>query len=349
MRFATAAVLLLALIAVLSSYVLTRPVVEGQLDTSVYANLQLVPTDRAVTLARSTSGQVLLIKAVDAQGVTGIDMNRATGRTLQDAREAYNALGPGGVLKLRIAVPETRLTWSELGVPVDTGPAHIAAGTNYRAHAEEVGHEGEPFLFPKLAQPTPWNSPVNPAGRLDYEVELCAVPLQDHRAGEPTPLGYLLCGDYTDRWQLVKHIDLDGEMGYTGFPIAKGGPGKLPVGPLLVVPLEQDFYRDIELSLYVDKQLRQQDPAGKMIWPPLKILDEALADCDSPYHLEHETVKVAPCEQIPAGTIVLTGTPEGVLFNPATLWNPWAYLRDGETVTSFGTYLGYMSNLIETD
>ena len=40
---------------------------------------------------------------------------------------------------------------------------------------------------------------------------------------------------------------------------------------------------------------------------------------------------------------------EGVLFKLATLWHPWAYLRQGDVVTSFGTYLGYMRNEISGD
>ena len=48
----------------------------------------------------------------------------------------------------------------------------------------------------------------------------------------------------------------------------------------------------------------------------------------------------------PGGTLVLTGTPEGVLFRLGTLWNPAAYLQEGDVVTSFGTYLGYMRNEI---
>jgi hypothetical protein len=38
-----------------------------------------------------------------------------------------------------------------------------------------------------------------------------------------------------------------------------------------------------------------------------------------------------------------------VLFHPATLWNPWAYLTEGDVVTSFGQYLGYMRNSVVAD
>ena len=125
-------------------------------------------------------------------------------------------------------------------MPIQGLPRNIAAGTNFVAHAEEVGHEGDPFLFPKLSAPTAWNAPVRAEGRLDFEVELCAVTLAEHRADAPAPLGFLLCGDYTDRLQLVQEIDLDGPMGLSGFTDAKGGAGRLPIGPLLVIPEDED-------------------------------------------------------------------------------------------------------------
>ena len=159
-------------------------------------------------------------------------------------------------------------------------------------------------------------------------------------------LGYLLCGDLTDRWVLVKELDLEGVMGRTGFPLAKGGDSRLPVGALLVIPDDENFYRKLQLSLYLNHQLRQQSLAEKMVWSPSQILAKTLADCESPYQAGEDIIHIADCEHIPAGTLVLTGTPEGVMFKLATIWSPWAYLRAGDVVTSFGTYLGYTRNEI---
>ena len=172
------------------------------------------------------------------------------------------------------------------------------------------------------------------------------MPLTEHRSDAPARLGYLLCGDYTDRWLLVRELDLDGVMGQTGFPLAKGGESRLPIGPFLLVPRETDFYNELEISLYVNDKLRQKALAKKMVWSPREIVANALADCQSPYRAGADILNIADCEHIPAGTLILTGTPEGVLFKLATLWNPWAYLRPGDVVTSFGSYLGYMRNEI---
>jgi 2-keto-4-pentenoate hydratase/2-oxohepta-3-ene-1,7-dioic acid hydratase in catechol pathway len=335
----------LLLLGVLSTHQISRPIFEETLDRQMEELLQLAPTDQALTIARARDGTVLLVVGIDKDGITAVDLTAASGIALGDGIEAYQRLGIKGLLSLADA-PAVQVAWSNLGMPLLEHYPHAATGTNYRAHAVEVGHEGQPFLFPKLSHATAWDSAVNTGTRLDHEVELCAVPLEEHSRDKPATLGYLLCGDFTDRWTLVRTIDIGGEMGRTGFPAGKGGETRLPVGPLLVIPLEEDFYRQIELSLYVNEALRQRAKAGQMIWTPRQILSNVLADCRSPYVLGAETILIGHCDHISAGTLILTGTPEGVMFHMATLWSPWAYLQEGDVVTSFGTYLGLNRNTI---
>ena len=349
MRILTAIVSVLAILAGLSSVWLHRPAVDGSLDKRAFSSIAIAPREQAITLAVTGAGAVLLVTLADVDTVTAIDVSAATGQSFSDAIEAYAFTKERGLRALYGTHTQTRYSWDSLVVPVTPRFPNIAAGTNYRAHAEEVGREDGPFLFPKLSIPTRWNSGVRPGARLDFEVELCALPMAAYRRETSTPLGYLLCGDYTDRWLLVRDIDLDGPMGQTGFALAKGGESHLPVGPLLVIPRDEDFYRHIQLSLYMNSQLRQQALAETMIWSPDQILDHAMADCDSPYAAGEEIFYLTDCEYIPAGTLVLTGTPGGVLFNLATLWNPWVYLREGDVVTSFGTYLGFMRNEIRSE
>ena len=339
-------VLLLVMLAVFSSVWLNRPVVNGKLDDAVFARMTLAPLEKALTLAVTRAGEVLLVTGVEADGIAAININTVTGHTFLNVVDLYRNLDIDELRSLYKNENPSSYAWVDLGMPVFPVSLNIAAGTNYRAHAEEVGHEGEPFLFPKLSRPTPWDSEVAPGARLDYEVELCAVTLTEHRPGNPAALGYILCGDFTDRWLLVRDIDLDGEMGRTGFPLAKGGDSRLPIGPLLVIPNEDDFYRELTLKLYVNNTLRQKSGAEKMIWSPRQILSQAMADCRTPYQLEPQTLFIGNCESIPVGTLLLTGTPEGVLFHLMTLWNPWVYLRSGDVVTSFGTFLGYTRNKI---
>lgn len=344
MKVLVVVVATLALLVGLSSVWLSRPVFEGTLDDRAFSNMAVAPREQAITLAVSNDGAVLLVIQADADAVTAVDVSAAAGQSFEDAIAAYALVTERGLRALYDTGTEARYAWSALAMPLAPRYPNIAAGTNYRAHAEEVGLDEEPFLFPKLSSPTRWDSAVLPGARLDYEVELCAVPMTEHRSAAPATLGYLLCGDYTDRWLLLRELDLDGVMGRSGFPLAKGGDSRLPVGPLLVIPRAEDFYRELQLSLYLNKQLRQQSLAGKMVWSPQQVLAKALADCESPYEAGEDIIHIADCEGIPAGTLLLTGTPEGVLFKLGTLWNPWAYLREGDEVTSFGTYLGYMHN-----
>ncbi len=338
--------LVLLVLAVISSLWVARPIYDDQLDSAAFDAMRLAPPDSAVTLARTRSGAVLLVTGVDARGVSAVDIGAVLERNFTDSLKAYAALGMDGLRDLYAGAAAVRFRWEDLGTPLAEIFPHIAAGTNYSSHAEEVGHEGDPFLFPKLSTPTAWNSPVDRGGRLDYEVELCAVLLGEHTPDTPASLGYVLCGDFTDRWLLVRDMDLDGDMGLTGFPLAKGGDSRLPIGPLLVIPDNEAFYRGMSLSLYVNDRLRQSSGADQMIWPPREILTRAQAGCRVPYDLESDTVYLGDCERTPAGTLLLTGTPEGVMFHPTTIWNPAAYLREGDVVTSFGTYLGFTRNTI---
>lgn len=337
------ALLFLLLAAAFSSYLVSRPVHNEVLGHQDFKRLQMAPREEAITLARTLTGTVLLVLEVDHEGISGVSV--AAGQMYDDGLMAFQDLGVDG-LQAFYQQPPRRYRWADLGLPVARHSAHVAVGANYRAHAEEVGLEGQPFLFPKLSRATGWNENVTAGTRLDYEVELCAVPLNDYLKEHPARLGYLLCGDFTDRWTLVRHIDTDEEMGRTGFPASKGGETRLPVGPLLLIPFESDFYQQIELKLFVNGALRQKALAGQMIWTPDEVLSQALADCESEYLLGRETINIAECHSIAAGTLILTGTPEGVMFHLANLWNPWAYLREGDVVTSFGTYLGFTQNTV---
>jgi len=348
---ATGLIVALALAAgLVATWQLSRPKLDGRLAGDPLDRLQVAPIDTAVTLARvgeDDGSRVVLVTHAGPEGLDAVDLQTAFGRRFPDAVAAFESLGFEALTEAARGTATTRVAYEALGVPLDAAYPHVAAGTNFRAHAEEVGREEGPFLFPKLSEPTPWNADVPDRARLDFEAEICAVLLSTHTASEPARLGFVLCNDFTDRWTLVRGMQLDAAMGTTGFPDGKGGAGMLPVGPLLVIPRDADgFRRELDLELYVNDALRQRAVGGQMIWSPAEILDHALAGCAVVYHREAGTIPLTDCNGIPMRTLILTGTPGGVLFHPLTLWSKRAYLEPGDEVVTFSSRLGSLRNRI---
>jgi 2-keto-4-pentenoate hydratase/2-oxohepta-3-ene-1,7-dioic acid hydratase in catechol pathway len=219
----------------------------------------------------------------------------------------------------------------------------LSTGLNYAAHAEEAGG-GDVFLFPKPSAPTAPYLPVHaPAGvtLLDYEVELAFVLLEDVDPFEPpdrdallAKSAFFLSNDVSDREAIVRRARLSGPS--TGFPEGKGQPGFFPAGPWLVRGSELEAAREacgaggLGLRLWVDAEAepRQDSTTERMILPP-----EALVARIGTWIEEHGRRSTMPfvragteeryyplavpegAPRLPAGSIVQTGTPEGVALN----------------------------------
>lgn len=336
--------LVLLAVALIFSVWRSQPLFDETVQGDPWASARLAPPDVALTLARSNDGDVLLVTGLTDAGIQAVNLS-AVDTSLRDGVHAWRKLG-GERLNNLASQPNVAMAVSALDVPIDVSQPHIAAGTNYLAHAEEVGLDADPFIFPKLSDPTPWNAFVEDGARLDYEVEVCVVTLGTHSKNKAAPLGYLLCQDFTDRWSLVRDIDTDTPMGTTGFPSAKGGATRLPMGPFLVIPLEDDFHEQIQVTTWVNERLHQRASAKLMIWPPRTILDRAVEGCQRQYQTTARPISLEVCGLIKPSTLVLTGTPQGVVFSLTNLWNPAIYLNPGDEVLSTGTYLGVLRNQI---
>ncbi|MCA9558228.1 MAG: hypothetical protein KC583_06625, partial [Myxococcales bacterium] len=157
--------------------------------------LTLPDTTTTVALARVTEG-TLLLRGVREDTVEGV---LAPG----DPIALYAAHGLDGLKALRDAGDPITRRLDALLAPVDSPPPHIGAGNNFADHQAEVAVHDTPALFPKMATPTPWNAPIPPATRLDWEAELCGVALAPITADGPVALGFVLCHDSTDRWRML--------------------------------------------------------------------------------------------------------------------------------------------------
>jgi 2-keto-4-pentenoate hydratase/2-oxohepta-3-ene-1,7-dioic acid hydratase in catechol pathway len=303
----------------------------------------VAPLEQALTFARR-GRELLLVRALADGAVEAVPLPEADDPIALLERASAAALRAAAGHGPRVSVP-----LAELGLPADLGAVHVAAGTNFREHGEEVGVD-EPFLFPKLVQPTPWNGDVPAAARLDYEVELCFVALRPLASAADVPgrFGVLLCNDFTDRWTLLKGLLGPGEMGTRGFADAKGRPGFLPVGAFLVVPDDLDaFLAGVTLELWVNGALRQRSPANAMIWDLATLVERSFAWRERAYRHAGGTRSILPApDGIPARALVLSGTPGGVIFQPSNLWRGSLYLQPGDEVAARASGLGALQSRV---
>jgi len=148
----------------------------------------------------------------------------------------------------------------------------IGFGLTFRAHRRET-RRARPIVFPKPCAPTGAYAPVvaadrglsgeGPVSLLDYELELGCVALRDidldrlDRVDPAAGFGYLAINDVTAREPILRDRR-------TGFARAKGRPTYLPAGPWLV-PGEH-FTRDAptlrRMVLTVDEGLGHDDGGG---------------------------------------------------------------------------------------
>jgi 2-keto-4-pentenoate hydratase/2-oxohepta-3-ene-1,7-dioic acid hydratase in catechol pathway len=220
----------------------------------------------------------------------------------------------------------------------------VAAGLNYAAHAEEAGG-GDTFLFPKPVAPTPpYGVVAPPAGvkLLDYEVELGLVLLADvnlRDLPEEEELlaisAFFVANEVTDREPIITHAKFDGTS--DGFVEAKGQPGFLPAGPWLVhgPALGRALFAcgvdGLGIRLEVDEgsgfETRQDANTDLMLEEPLELLAHIARDVEenglrSPMPVDrdgetrHYPLAVdAAAPRLPAGSLIITGTPEGVALD----------------------------------
>lgn len=205
----------------------------------------------------------------------------------------------------------------------------IAIAQNYRAHALEMGGKlpERPVFFIKLPQTL--LDPLKPirlprhlrSDKVDYEAELAVVtarPLKNASEQEAMEaiLGYTAANDVSARdWQK--------EWGGGQFCRGKGFDTFCPLGPVLVTPDEIP------------------DPGALRIRGLLN--DEVVQDghtSDLVFSVPHLLSFLSGSTTLPAGTVVLTGTPSGV----GAARTPPRFLRPGDRFTVEIEGIGALTN-----
>jgi len=287
--------------------------------------IEIAPRDEALTFARSYENgipqKLLLVIRYENETITGIDVSQALGRPVFDPIILYNELGRDAILAALEVIPDSAavtLPVTSLRMPVGLGGSHIAAGANFPAHADDAEVEDGPFLFPKQAQPTHWTAPIPSGdGLLDYEAELCFVPLRDFPPVRTTrEIGLILCNDVTDRALLLKHIDAFDIQSGQGFTTGKSAPGYLPVGNLFVIPMDvESFARSLTLDLSVNGEIRQSALVLRMVWGLPEILRQTEGLKDRRWAFRGTRIGLPIRNgRVPARAMIMSGTPSGTVF-----------------------------------
>ncbi|MBS3679038.1 fumarylacetoacetate hydrolase family protein [Ornithinibacillus massiliensis] len=213
--------------------------------------------------------------------------------------------------------------------PVISEPSKIiCVGRNYVEHAQEMKSEipEYPVLFAKFA-----NSLIGAddaiektsfTDKLDYEVELTVVIGKEAAKVKREDAldyiaGYTIGNDVsardlqkrTPQWLQGKTVDRS-----------------TPIGPWIVTPDEVGDPGKLDITCYVNGEVRQSSNTEKFIF-------------DIPYLIEF----ISHLITLNPGDIIMTGTPDGVAFGMETP----KFLQDGDIVRLEISKIGHMENRVK--
>ncbi len=289
---------------------------------------QIAPPDIALSLARIilSDSVVHTIGVTDFQNsqITGIDLSTTFNYYPNSPFDFIDSLGYDEIANLLLNSEKQEIfQQAQITTPIKNKIYSIATGINYAQHKDETKLSVKPFLFPKIINASGFNDTVHIDSEvlLDYEVELGIVFSKDiHLLNDlyNQHIGCIVLLDYSDRATMLKVFDNKNPKTAKGFTDSKSKTGYFPIGPLLVVPKNwQTFYPRLKLQLWRNNKLMQNDTSGNMIWGLETIVKEALKlGNDSLWVFQSKKISLLPKGFIEAETIVLTGTPGGVIFKP---------------------------------
>ena len=213
----------------------------------------------------------------------------------------------------------------EFDVPITKPEKILCYGVNYVAHAVEGDNPipDEPILFGKFSNTLlPHNGEIifpKKIGRVDHEIELGVVIAKDGKnISEEEAMdyvaGYTIINDISARKMQIDDLD-------KGHPWlrSKSYDTFCPVGPYLVPSWVISDPYNIDLTLKINDEVKQQSNTSRMIFKIPRLINFAS---------EIMTLK--------AGDIICTGTPSGI-----------SEIVDGDVVTCELSELGLLSNPVK--
>lgn len=215
-----------------------------------------------------------------------------------------------------------------LEAPVQKPQKIICVGLNYREHILEMGRElpTNPVLFAKFANAIIGpedNIPHHPISeQLDYEAEFTfVIGKRAKNVNQENALdyvaGYTICNDVTYRdiqrrtpqWLQGKSVD-----------------GAAPMGPWLVTADELQNPSGLNISSYVNGELRQQSNTENLVFSVQKLVEF-----------------ISNLMTLEPGDVIMTGTPHGVGF----AMEPQQFLKDGDIVRIEVENVGVLENKVQ--
>lgn len=296
----------------------------SQKPAAVMGTISIAAPSEALSFARFKKGDkptLMLVESYQENRVHGKDLGTLFDEPIDDPIslfQKYTYAEIRLVTSSNTDLETIQVPVAKLLMPVALTDDHIAAGTNFPAHAEEATVEDGPFLFPKRVVPTNAISSLSAGkGLLDFEVELCFVAIDRvNVSSKKGRVGLLLCNDFTDREKLMRHLDPFDVTSGKGFTTGKSAPGFLPIGNLFVVPKDhRAFSESLKLALYHNGELAQQATQREAIWDFDDLLEQIKLRSETSWEYQDHSVSLAMQEDnIPSRTALLAGTPDGTLF-----------------------------------
>jgi 2-keto-4-pentenoate hydratase/2-oxohepta-3-ene-1,7-dioic acid hydratase in catechol pathway len=212
-------------------------------------------------------------------------------------------------------------------------PNILALGLNYKKHADETGikYPEIPVMFLKgtntvIGAGEAIRLPKAGAQEVDFEAELAVViKKQVKNIGVEDALdcvlGYTCANDISARdWQIRKQKKQ--------WARGKSFDTFCPLGPWIIPVAEIGEANNLKIETEINGQIYQESNTGDMIFDVPTIISDLSQSCT-----------------LLPGTVILTGTPQGVGFTR----EPPVFLQAGDRVTVRIQRIGELSNPVEME
>lgn len=262
-------------------------------------------------LARYTMNDRTVIGVI--QGNQIVELARVLPSAPASIREVL-AAGPDLLQQITMALPSApvgqALAEVRLEVPIPDPQKYLAIGMNYQDHAEEAARAG--IAIPKTQLwfnkqvsciTGPYNTVYKPrvTDKMDYEAEMGVVIGKRCRYVSEADArsvvgGYFVANDLTARdWQFASPT----------FTLGKSFDTHGPIGPWITTDDEIADPHDLQMRLWVNGELRQNQNTGKMIYNIWQQI----------HHLS-QVMTLEPGDLIATGTCANVGIALGKFLQP---------------------------------